>query len=49
VTRMEAEIVLRQLLKRWPELSLVNATPHWLSNPLYRGLVSLPLRKGASP
>lgn len=43
VTRMEAEIVFRQLLQRWPELSLVDATPHWISNPLYRGLVTLPL------
>ena len=49
VTRMEAEIVLRQLLKRWPELSLVNDTPHWISNPLYRGLVTLPLRRMPSP
>jgi len=48
VTRMEAEIVLRQLLKRWPKLSLVNDTPHWLSNPLYRGLVTLPLRHAAA-
>jgi hypothetical protein len=46
ITRMEAEIVLRQLLQRWPDLSLVDATPHWISNPLYRGLVTLPLRRG---
>lgn len=45
ITRMEAEIVFRQLLQRWPELGLINATPHWLSNPLYRGLVTLPLRR----
>jgi len=44
---MEVEIVFRQLLRRWPELSLVDATPHWTSNPLYRRLVTLPLRRGA--
>ncbi|UUZ62833.1 cytochrome P450 [Polaromonas sp. P1-6] len=47
LTLMEAEIVFRQLLRRWPELSLVDATPHWIGNPLYRGLVTLPLRRGA--
>ena len=47
LTLMEAEIVFRQLLRRWPELSLVDVTPHWTSNPLYRGLVTLPLRRGA--
>ena len=46
LTLMEAEIVFRQLLRRWPELSLVDATPRWISNPLYRGLVTLPLRRG---
>jgi hypothetical protein len=45
VTRMEAEIVFRQLLRRWPELSLVDATPRWIRNPLYRGLEALPLRR----
>ena len=47
LTLMEAEIVFRQLLRRWPELSLVDATPRWISNPLYRGLVTLPLRRGS--
>ncbi|MDO8251506.1 MAG: cytochrome P450 [Rhodoferax sp.] len=45
LTRMEAEMVLRQVLKRWPDLSLVDATPHWGSNPAYRGLMTLPLRR----
>lgn len=44
LTRMEAEMVFGQLLQRWPELSLVDATPRWISNPLYRGLVALPVR-----
>lgn len=48
ITRMEAEIVFRQLLQRWPELSLVDATPHWISNPLYRGLVTLLLQRAAT-
>lgn len=47
LTLMEAEIVFLQLLRRWPELSRVDATPRWISNPLYRGLVALPLRHGA--
>lgn len=47
LTLMEAEIVFRQLLRRWPELGLVDATPRWISNPLYRGLAELPLRHGA--
>lgn len=45
LTLMEAEIVFRELL-RWPELSLANSTPRWIRNPLYRGLVTLPLRRG---
>ncbi|MDO8770191.1 MAG: cytochrome P450 [Burkholderiaceae bacterium] len=48
VTRMEAEIVFRQLLKRWPDLRLSDATPRWISNPLYRGLVTLPLQRAAT-
>ncbi|ABE43520.1 cytochrome P450 [Polaromonas sp. JS666] len=44
LTLMEAEIVFQQLLRRWPELSLVDATPRRITNPLYRGLVTLPLR-----
>jgi cytochrome P450 len=48
VTRMEAEIVLRQLAQRWPDIRLGDATPHWISNPLYRGLVSLPLQHAAA-
>ena len=47
LTLMEAEIVFRQLLRRWPELNLADATPRWIGNPLYRGLVTLSLRRGA--
>lgn len=45
LTRMEAEMVFGQVLQRWPELSLVDATPRWISNPLYRGLATLPLKR----
>lgn len=44
LTRMEAEMVFGHLLRRWPDLSLLNATPHWGHNPAYRGLMTLPLR-----
>jgi hypothetical protein len=47
LTLMEAETVFLQLLRRWPELSLVDATPRWIGNPIYRGLVTLPLRRGS--
>nr|WP_315235067.1 cytochrome P450 [uncultured Limnohabitans sp.] len=46
LTRMEAEMVLSQLLRRWPSLSLVDAAPRWIDKPVYRGLVALPLRRG---
>lgn len=48
LTRMEAEMVLRQVLKRWPDLRLAEATPRWGSNPAYRGLTTLPLRRTAA-
>lgn len=44
LTLMEAEIVFRQLLQRWPGLGLVEAAPQWSGNPVYRGLVALPVR-----
>jgi hypothetical protein len=44
LTRIEAEMVLAQVLKRWPDLSLADATPRWGSNPAYRGLMTLPVR-----
>ncbi|WP_114973727.1 cytochrome P450 [Rhodoferax ferrireducens] len=48
LTRMEAEMVLRQVLQRWPDLSLLDAAPRWGSNPAYRGLMTLPLRRTAT-
>jgi cytochrome P450 len=44
LTRLEAEIVLRRLLQRWPGLRLAQTAPRWLDNPAYRGLHSLWLR-----
>ncbi len=46
LTRMEAEMVLSQVMRRWPDLSLLDATPRWIDKPVYRGLVALPLRHG---
>ena len=46
LTRIEAEIVFRQVLARWPDLRLLDASPRWGSNPAYRGLVALPLAHG---
>ncbi|WP_225934822.1 cytochrome P450 [Cupriavidus sp. EM10] len=44
LTLMEAEIVFRSLLARLPNLTLVDAEPHWNGNPVYRGLISLQVR-----
>jgi cytochrome P450 len=48
LTLMEARVVLRQLLERWPGLRLLDAAPRWGDKPAYRGLTALPLRSGAS-
>lgn len=44
LTLMEAEVVLRELLRRWPRLRLVDRVADWLPSPLYRGLRRLPLQ-----
>lgn len=44
LTRVEAEVVLRQLLARWPHLRLAQPAPRWMENPAYRGLHSLMLQ-----
>ena len=48
LTRIEAEIVFRQVLARWPDLRLLDASPRWGRNPAYRGLLALPLTHGAT-
>lgn len=44
LTRVEAEVVLRHLLARWPRMRLAQAAPRWMANPAYRGLQSLMLQ-----
>jgi cytochrome P450 len=44
LTLMEAEILFRELLKRWPRLSLIDPLPQWNGNPVYRGLTALRLQ-----
>ena len=48
LTRMEAEMVFRQVLQRWPGISLLDAKPRWGGNPAYRGLVALPMQHGVA-
>jgi len=43
LTLLEAEIVLRQVLRRWPGLELVDAAACWGRNAVYRGLTALQL------
>lgn len=43
LTRMEAQMVFGQLLKRWPDIRLAEAAPRWGNNPAYRRLVRLPV------
>jgi cytochrome P450 len=43
LTYMEAEIALASLLSRLPNLKLASGVANWGTNPVYRGLVELPL------
>ena len=45
LTRMEAEITLRALLQRCPDLQLADPEPQWVPNPAYRGLQHLHVRR----
>lgn len=45
LTLMEADIVFRKLLSRWPVLERLESEPAWNCNPVYRGLSSLPVRR----
>jgi len=47
LTYMEAEIALRSVMRRLPELQLVGDTPSWGHNAVYRSLNALPLRFAA--
>jgi len=44
LTYLEAEIALRTLMERMPDLVLAEAAPAWAGNAAYRGLTRLPLR-----
>jgi hypothetical protein len=43
LTLMEAEVILGELMRRWPTLALSQARPRWNRNPVYRGLETLQL------
>jgi len=45
---MEAEIVWRQVARRWPGLRIDTPAPRWNGNPVYRGLLDLPLRNATA-
>jgi cytochrome P450 len=46
LTQMEADIALRQVLRRWPQPPmLLSGPPDWIQDPLYRGLRCLPLQQ----
>lgn len=44
LARLEAEIALRELLVRFPEMSLADSRPDWNPDRIARGLRSLPLQ-----
>ena len=44
LTLMEAEILFRELLRRWPRLHLIDPRPRWNGNAVYRGLTELPVQ-----
>ena len=44
LARMEAGIVLRELLRRWRDPRLTDELPRWNGNPVYRGLLTMPVR-----
>jgi len=48
LTLIEAEVVLRRILQRWPGLQLCEGRPQWNRNPLYRGLSALRVHDSAS-
>jgi len=44
LARLEGEIALRALIERFPNMELEDEAPAYRSNPVLRGLVSLPVR-----
>ncbi|WP_254926750.1 cytochrome P450 [Janthinobacterium sp. PC23-8] len=49
LTYMEAEIALRTIMRRMPQLALHGAVPAWGNNAVYRSLQALPLCFAAAP
>jgi cytochrome P450 len=50
LSQMEAELAFTQVLAHWPEPpTLLADPPDWISDPLYRGLCSLPVRPARVP
>jgi cytochrome P450 len=43
LARLEGQIAFRMLLERFPNMTLATETPQYRSNPVLRGLVSLPI------
>ncbi|WP_341644338.1 cytochrome P450 [Thauera sp. SDU_THAU2] len=44
LSMLEADITLRALMRRWPDLRLADAEPPWNGNAALRGLLRLPVR-----
>jgi len=45
LTQLEGEVLLRDMLRRWPRLRPVDVSPRWNGNPVYRGLERLLVRE----
>jgi cytochrome P450 len=48
LTSMEAQAVLRRLIRRWPNLELATNSPAWNGNAVYRGLSRMIVCTGRS-
>ena len=46
LARLEARIAVGTLARRFPDLRLANENFQWRNVPVFRGLVSLPVRRG---
>ena len=46
LTYLEAEIAFISLMRAFPNMTLATSTPEWGSNPVYRGLTTLPVNTG---
>ncbi|MES2260594.1 MAG: cytochrome P450 [Pseudomonadota bacterium] len=46
LTSLEAEIAFTSLMRAFPDMRLATSTPEWGPNPVYRGLITLPVHAG---